>query len=139
VNIPANPEALKEKRVHDIVIKDYIRENAKEMNIDCKDILCEIENTTYTQDTTTLTTDVEIPDEEREDLPDNIKERLQRLDELKEEKEKKIKQKEYEQLEKDIDEQITNLEEEINNMEKIEELNKQLEECQLGITQLINK
>lgn len=116
VNIPANPEALKSSVMHDFVVKSYIADNL---------------NRFPNQDLTKIWNGTNIIKAEF-DFKDDLKEKYEKIENLKREKEKKI-------VEQKLNEEITELEKELDNEKSREEISKQLKALHSGITALVKK
>lgn len=118
VNVPANPNATKSTELLDFVVKSYLYENKSNINVDLKEIYTKADN--------------------------ELKEKLDRLFELQEIKQKNLELKKVQEIETFVDNEILKLSAEINNellmsqeKEKSKILTKELKELQIGITDLL--
>ncbi len=123
VNIPANAEALKSAAMHDFVVKSYISDNMKLFP---------------TQDATKIWTGVDVKTHTTTeniksfDFTEDLKDKHDKIDELKRKKELKI-------AEMKLDAEIKSLEQEFEDERVKEILANEIKALQNGITALVKK
>lgn len=113
VNIPANPQATKSADLVDFIVKSYMFENKSDINIDIDELYAKADDT--------------------------LKVKIDKLMELREMKEAKIKSNSIKEISIWIDNEVKKLESELEIDRKTMQLSENLKELQSGITRLIQK